>query len=645
MKICRDCNVTYEDDKKFCHQCGGSITENTSLQGKTNNLKPKSASRKSAIAVGSGIFITLAALLYYGQGGLIIQTDIPANVTLLKGDKVIVTAESGRLLTPLLSYRPYTLKITKPGYATIEQRVTPAFGRGTKEISRFILSPRFGAIKVASEPPGAKLVVKNQYEAKFCTTPCEVTKIFAVPSEVEVQLSGYEAYKTKLDIPVKKTHDLGTVFFKGDLKVDSNPSDADVFINSQIQGKTPLNLKELPAKKITLEVRKKDGGMYVTSLAIYPGKETDLGVVSLSRFAAIKVNSTPQGAIVQLDGKRQEGKTPLVLNELEPGKHEIKLENDSGITTPTKELNLAVGEVVDLGIISLLGSIKVRSEPTGARVYINGEEKGVTPLMEKEVMLAKWTTEIEITKDNLSFKKAFTLKPGETQDLGVVKLLPSASSPDKYEETSLPLPADQPVSTTTPNIIFIPNHAIGDTYVTEVVNPNDEKNNFKTERRVVSVAPGKIVVESKSISKKGTVRVLEYTPEWNIIRSRNPNGEGSDFSPPLKYYEFPLSSGKKWQQTSVETNTKTGEKRTHTLSAAVDGWDTVTTPAGSFKGIKVITNTELLDHATGQKTIGSDTSWYVPELRRSVKSETWSQKPDGSKENQIIHLLNYKIVN
>lgn len=742
----------YVDAQKHCS--GNSV-----LQSKINVIKANQAKTNGIRAAIASLVIALTALFYYGHGSLLVRTDISANVTLLKGGAPIATSESGYLRTSLLLYRPYMIKITKLGYATIEQAVTPAFGRGTKEIDKFTLSPLYGTIKATSDPPGAKIVVKNQYEEKNCTTPCEVTKLFAMPSEVEVQLSGYETYKSKLDIPADTVHDLGTVVFKGDLKVDSNPPDAEVLINGKVQGKTPFSMKELPAKKTTLEIRKKGEGLYVASVPISPGKETDLGVVTLSKLAAIRVDSTPQGAVVQLDGKRQEGKTPLVLNGLALGKHEISLKNDSGVSTLSKELNLAAGEVVDLGTISLFGSIKVGSQPTGATVYINGEKKGVTPLTETEVVLAKWTTEIEITKDDLSFKKVFTLRPGESEDLGIIKLYPRTSF-QKYvgtyhfegkffdsdpmrsrlykilgsnfelfkrnmsvsgpftmdndnilfvsgnaphaggsdfaafaldtiadeifiilvqngshvrlfrEKNSNVLPNDlnkwaveshvnidqatnngsrlitapsQPVPVTG-NIVAIPNHVVGDTYITEVVNSINEKNNFKTERRVVSVAPSKIVVESKSLSsKKGTVRVLEYTPEWNIIRSRNPDGEGSDFSPPLKYFEFPLSPGKRWQQTSVETNSKTGAKRNHTLSATVGDWDMVTTPAGTFKAIKVIINTELLDIATGQKTSGSDTSWYVPELRRSVKSETWSMKPDGSKEDQIIHLLNYNI--
>ncbi len=201
-------------------------------------------------------------------------------------------------------------------------------------------------------------------------------------------------------------------------------------------------------------------------------------------------------------------------------------------------------------------------------------------------------------------------------------------------------------STTGTDQIPAPVHVVGDTYITEVINLADNKPGIKTERKVVYADASKMVVESKSLSsKKGTVRVLDYTPEWNLIRSRNPEGSGLDYTPALKYYDFPLSTGKQWQQSSVENDIKTGAQRKHTLSSTVLGRETVTVPAGTFNAIKVITKSELVDATKGETTLGTDTSWYVPELRRSVKSETASRKPDGTEDKQIIQLIEYKLGN
>lgn len=172
---------------------------------------------------------------------------------------------------------------------------------------------------------------------------------------------------------------------------------------------------------------------------------------------------------------------------------------------------------------------------------------------------------------------------------------------------------------------------------------NGTQNNT-TERKVVLANAEKVVVESINLaSKSAAVRQLEFTPEWNVVATRNADGSGLNYSPPLKYYEFPLTPGKTWQQTSIETNTKTGATREHTLSATVGDWETVTVPAGTFRGVKVTIQTELLDRTTGQKSTGTDTSWYVPEVRRSVRSLTSSKNSEGVESKQDIQLIKYGI--
>ena len=72
---------------------------------------------------------------------------------------------------------------------------------------------------------------------------------------------------------------------------------------------------------------------------------------------------------------------------------------------------------------------------------------------------------------------------------------------------------------------------------------------------------------------------------------------------------------------------------------AVEGWETVSVPAETFRGIRVDPESELYDPSTGERTLGTDTSWYVPEVRRSVKSDTTGK--GGSR--RLIQLISYDV--
>src|SRR6266446_1550273 len=225
----------------------------------------------------------------------------------------------------------------------------------------------------------------------------------------------------------------------------------------------------------------------------------------------------------------------------------------------------------------------------------------------------------------------------------------STSLPAAPPETSPASPLARAVGNTGNNQIpaasvGTPNSQLGDTYIIEYLDPDNLKPSYSTERKVVSVGEGKITVTSKNIhSKTAKARTLQFTSEWNLISSRNPDGSGFDYSPPLKYFGFPLSPGKTWQQTSRETNMKTNAIRGHTLSATVGDWEEVSVPAGTFRTIKITLQTALLDRSTGETSTGTDISWYAPNVRRSVKSEITSHNFQGQQERQVIQLRRYDV--
>ena len=190
----------------------------------------------------------------------------------------------------------------------------------------------------------------------------------------------------------------------------------------------------------------------------------------------------------------------------------------------------------------------------------------------------------------------------------------------------------------------IPDVRVGDTYLVDSQYPNNAKLNNMTERKVVSVIDGGVTVASRNVkSRSGQSRMLRYTQEWNFVSSRNADGSGLDYLPPLKYFEFPLYPGKSWRQTSRETNVKTGATRDFTLSATVGEWENISVPAGTFRAIKITTQSEIVDSVSGQRSTGTDVSWYAPDVRRSIKSVITSRNMQGDVEDQFIHVAQYQV--
>lgn len=181
--------------------------------------------------------------------------------------------------------------------------------------------------------------------------------------------------------------------------------------------------------------------------------------------------------------------------------------------------------------------------------------------------------------------------------------------------------------------------SVGDTYVYESLNPDDPQSSVST-RRTVTSTQGRVTLSALNLdNKKAKARSLYFDREWNLIGTRSPDGSGRDYAPPLRYYDFPLYPGKTWTQTTTETDIRSGATKTHRLSGTVGDWERVTVPAGSFRGIRVTLQTELFDPGTGERIQGTDISWYVPEVRRSVKSLTTGK---GGSQG-LIQLISYDL--
>lgn len=223
-----------------------------------------------------------------------------------------------------------------------------------------------------------------------------------------------------------------------------------------------------------------------------------------------------------------------------------------------------------------------------------------------------------------------------------VSLAPKSEPPlvilKKYAPTQGPVTQHRPTQGASTQAAA-PQIRTGDSYIYESTDLEQPGISIST-RRTVTSTKGKVILSSINLDNKNAkARNLWFDREWNLIATRNADNSGLDYSPPLKYYDFPLFPGKTWQQDTTETNTKTGTVKSHSVAGVVGQWETVSVPAGTFRAIKVELQTEVFDHSTGERISGSDRSWFVPDVRRSVKSITTGK--GGSQ--RLIQLMSYEL--
>lgn len=333
--------------------------DNLRLQ-ELHDLAARQLWRRRGLTTGVILGVTLliglgGAFFYYGQGRLEVRVTPEARITLKRNSQVVASQDAGHLTTPLIRSGRYEVAVEKAGFAPVTQEVQIPWGRQTSQI-QLSLKPLHGALQVASQPSGARVRIRNQYQEKHGLTPTTLTGLFALPTTIEVSLPGYLPYKVEKTIEPDGVLDLGTVEFVGTLVVNSDPPGAEVYLDREKKGITPLTLEKLPARRCRLEIRQPGVGLYLADVDLHPGQTLDLGRIPLTRQGAFQVAAKPVGARVYVDDHFV-GEAPVV-HSLPAGDHHLRLES-LGYEPFTTRVQIKAGELLDLKTVSL-SPVKLR---------------------------------------------------------------------------------------------------------------------------------------------------------------------------------------------------------------------------------------------------------------------------------------------
>ncbi len=140
--------------------------------------------------------------------------------------------------------------------------------------------------------------------------------------------------------------------------------------------------------------------------------------------ARVKVKSIPPGALVLVDGAPA-GTTPLDLGEIQGGPHTFRFVLEG--YRDAVVVKTCAGDVTVEGKMEPLpgGELAVDSEPKGAKVFVDGVERGETPLT---VRLAPGRHTLSVLKENYNeHVEDVTIEAGKSLER-TVELVPAVES-------------------------------------------------------------------------------------------------------------------------------------------------------------------------------------------------------------------------
>jgi hypothetical protein len=257
----------------------------------------------------------------------------------------------------------------------VKNRVTPPI---EKEPVKPIPPPApMGTIVVSSIPPGASVLIDG-VEHKEPTPTVTEEVVAGEKHEIKVVKRGFEPWvevveleddkSVPIEVPLKRL--LTTIVIK------SIPSGASVLIDGvEHKEPTPTVIEEVVAgEKHEIKVVKR--GFEAWAEVVEPEDDNPLSIeVPLKRLVGtIVVKSTPPGASVFLDNsKKSSGSTPIEVPDVPvDDAHKIAVMK-KGYATAVQTVRLKPGErkQVEVALKSLLGEIRITSDPPGAKVYLD----------------------------------------------------------------------------------------------------------------------------------------------------------------------------------------------------------------------------------------------------------------------------------
>jgi len=193
---------------------------------------------------------------------------------------------------------------------------------------RTIKTITYGNLDIRTNPSAVKIVIDNE-EQGF--SPKLFEQLETGVHSLVLTYPGYEPLKKSVLVTEGETAVVNEllVLKTGNLFIESIPPRAEVFLNNQFRGNSPLELKGLPIGEHNLRVEFEKYYDFTKSITIEPNQTSEENIQMLPKPGRISVITYPGGSDIIVNGKTYTTDSGgMIIIELTAGRHQLTIAHD-----------------------------------------------------------------------------------------------------------------------------------------------------------------------------------------------------------------------------------------------------------------------------------------------------------------------------
>jgi formylglycine-generating enzyme required for sulfatase activity len=194
-----------------------------------------------------------------------------------------------------------TIRLEAERYLDHEQALEVT-GRQQRQSLAITLDPAWANTSISSVPEGATILVDGEPRGE---TPAQL-ELLQGERQLMLRKDSYTSWQQSLDIVAGEPRDLGTVELQpaaGLLQLSSVPNGANVTLDGEFQGQTPLELELSPDRPHRLAVFKPGYRRFSDTLEMGAATTAQRQVTLKAQLGEVRFDISPANAVLSINGK------------------------------------------------------------------------------------------------------------------------------------------------------------------------------------------------------------------------------------------------------------------------------------------------------------------------------------------------------